>query len=73
MGGYVYRGSSNPALYGVYLYADYCTGRIFGLVAADARPGQPSVTRQRFNLGTSISSFGEDAAGDSTLWGIRPA
>jgi glucose/arabinose dehydrogenase len=64
MGGYVYRGTRSPSLYGIYLYADYCSGRIFGLVAADARPGQPSTTRQLFDLNTSISSFGEDEAGE---------
>ncbi len=64
MGGFVYRGTESPALYDIYLYADYCSGRIFGLVAADAKPGEPSTTRQLYSLNSSVSSFGEDEAGE---------
>jgi glucose/arabinose dehydrogenase len=55
-GGYVYRGQAIPQLVGMYLYADLCTGEIFGLRAG----------RQRVLLDTSmsISSFGEDEPGE---------
>jgi glucose/arabinose dehydrogenase len=71
MGGYVYRGARYPALDGLYLYADFCTGRIFGLVAADARAGQLSKTRQVGSLNSMVSAFGEDEAGEVYVLGYR--
>jgi glucose/arabinose dehydrogenase len=71
MGGYVYRGTRYPALDGMYLYADFCTGRIFGLVAADAKAGQLSKTRQVGSLNSPVSAFGEDAAGEIYVLGYR--
>jgi glucose/arabinose dehydrogenase len=71
MGGYVYRGARSPALDGMYLYADFCTGRIFGLVAADAQPGHLSTTRQVGSLNSLVSGFGEDAAGEVYVLGYR--
>jgi glucose/arabinose dehydrogenase len=71
MGGYVYRGARSPALDGIYLYADYCTGRIFGLVAADAKPDQPSTARQVGSLNSSVSAFGEDEAGEVYVLGYQ--
>jgi glucose/arabinose dehydrogenase len=71
MGGYVYRGARYPALDGIYLYADFCTGRIFGLVAAEAVPGQPSTTRQVGSLDSPISGFGEDASGEVYVLGYQ--
>lgn len=71
MGGYVYRGPRYPTLNGIYLYADYCAGRIFGLVAADAVSGQPSTTRQVGSLNSSISAFGEDASGEVYVLGYQ--
>ena len=60
-GGYVYRGSAIPALAGTYLYADYCSGEIFGVDAAATSP-----TTGTLLLDTSllISSFGRDSAGE---------
>jgi glucose/arabinose dehydrogenase len=61
-GGFVYRGPGIPALCGTYVYADYVTGRIWGL-----REGGGKVTRQRVlidNKRLHISSFGEDARGE---------
>ena len=37
-GGYVYRGTAYPDLRGVYLFGDFCSGRIWGIDAAGAKP-----------------------------------
>jgi hypothetical protein len=60
-GGYVYRGSAMLNLEGVYLFADYCSGRVWGLLrdASDAW-----VRLDPVETGLRISSFGEDAAGE---------
>lgn len=62
-GGYVYRGSEQPGLRGVYLYADYVTGRIWGL----ARVGGAWKTELLLDTGYNPSSFGEDEAGEIYL------
>jgi glucose/arabinose dehydrogenase len=64
-GGFVYRGTARPAAVGVYLYADYQSGRIWGLRAEDGKltEGPKQIARLRNSL---ISSFGEDADGE--LW-----
>ncbi len=61
-GGYVYRGSAVPALFGAYIFGDYCTGGVFAV------HGNPNLGwSSRLELGyqpIKISSFGEDAAGE---------
>lgn len=64
VGGYVYRGTSYPALAGIYLFADWCTGRIFGLVAAGNAAGKQAQYRQVFEKKQPLPSFGEDEAGE---------
>ena len=56
-GGYVYRGRAVPALQGHYLYADFCSGRVW------ARPIAGGASRQVATV-SSPSSFGEDASGE---------
>jgi glucose/arabinose dehydrogenase len=60
-GGHVYRGAAIPALAGAYIFADYCNGRIWAL-RRDAS-GRARVERL-LDSGLSISSFGEDPAGE---------
>ena len=59
-GGYVYRGEV-PSLAGAYVYGDFCSGRIWGL-----RVEGDSVTDHALLVesGLSITSFGEDVAGE---------
>jgi len=61
VGGYVYRGTRYPALVGVYLFADYCSGRIFAL---DPRTDAFRKPVEVGNAGSNVSSFGEDVAGE---------
>lgn len=63
-GGYVYRGAALPALDGVYLFADYCTGLMWSLT----RDAGGAWQRQNFGKADfQVSSFGEDAAGELYL------
>ncbi|GBL18948.1 HHIP-like protein 2 [Anaerolineaceae bacterium] len=60
-GGYVYRGSSLPALQGAYIYGDYCSGTIWSLRPAAGGAWRATVLLQSE---LNISSFGEDEAGE---------
>jgi glucose/arabinose dehydrogenase len=62
-GGYVYRGSLMPTLYGKYIYGDYVSGRIWALNYDGINPttnaiviDRPTVTSQQ----KTISAFGID-------------
>jgi len=58
-GGYVYRGSMAD-WNGIYLYADYCTGLMWGLINSDGTwQSQPL-----FDLDVTVTSFGQDSAGE---------
>jgi len=62
IGGYVYRGAAQPHLQGVYVFADACSGSLFGLDAAsDALT--PPVRLAGEGTGR-IVGFGEDASGE---------
>ncbi len=61
-GGYIYRGSKFPDLYGCYLFADYCSGRWW---YTRHNPDGTFSTNVLANLGGyEFSSFGEDRHGE---------
>ena len=60
-GGFRYRGDDEPSLRTVYLFADFCTGEIFGSVPrCDGAWQSQLVLDAPFN----ITTFGEDASGE---------
>ncbi|MEJ7761876.1 MAG: PQQ-dependent sugar dehydrogenase [Thermomicrobiales bacterium] len=75
-GGYVYRGAEMPELAGVYLFADFGTGLVWGTVP----DGDGWATTAPVETGLNISAFGEDLAGelyvtafDGTLYQVAGA
>lgn len=61
-GGFIYRGSKYADLYGVYLFADYCSGRVWG---TRRNADGTFTTNELANLGDyEFSSFGEDRNGE---------
>jgi len=61
VGGYVYRGRAVPELRGRYVFGDFCTATVSSVrvVAGHARGLRPEA-----QLGSLLSSFGEDARGE---------
>ncbi|MBK9334748.1 MAG: PQQ-dependent sugar dehydrogenase [Ignavibacteria bacterium] len=55
-GGYVYRGSKQPDLYGKYIYADYPSGKVFSI----AYNGVTATNTLLFDTTYLISSLGTD-------------
>ena len=60
-GGYVYRGRELPALRGGYVYADYCSGRIWALFDGGS---EGPVVRTLLDSDQRIVAFARDAAGE---------
>ncbi|HEX2253619.1 MAG TPA: PQQ-dependent sugar dehydrogenase [Thermoanaerobaculia bacterium] len=60
-GGFRYRGTAEPRLHGVYLYADFCTGEIFGTVPSC---GGPLDSRKLYDAPFNLTAFGEDETGE---------
>ena len=63
-GGYRYRGRTMPTLRGVYLYGDYCNGRMWMAWQNPSGGWESKVFKETLR---NISSFGEDEAGELYL------
>lgn len=63
-GGYVYRGSSLPEWQGIYIYGDYCSGRVWGLFQNQSGGWENELL---FETGARITTFGQDEAGEIYL------
>jgi len=64
IGGYVYRGSAHPELYGRYFFGDECSGHVWDVSAAGPLTQQPQLLlSSRLN----IDGWGEDANGELYL------
>ena len=68
LGGYVYRGADIPSLAGWYVYADYCTGLVWGIQAETAAAGGPVEELLLTDDAPQwILSLAEDSAGEIYL------
>ena len=78
-GGYVYRGTKFPALNGVYIYADFITGTVWGF-RYDHDTHKVTEDDVLLHQKKNISSFAEDSDGelyalilDGKIYSIQPA
>jgi glucose/arabinose dehydrogenase len=60
-GGFRYRGAAIPGLDGVYVYADFCSGEVWGAQQAADGTWTSSLL---LDSGYNLSSFGEDQSGE---------
>lgn len=56
IGGYRYRGRLEPEMAGMYVYADYCTGEVWGLAGG--------TNARVYDHPRNVTSFGESAGGE---------
>jgi hypothetical protein len=66
IGGYVYRGARSSLPAGAYIFGDFCTGEVFQLLPASSAGVQTLL----LDTNLSISSFGEDEAGELYVVGL---
>ena len=58
----MYRGTADAVLVGQYVFADYCSGRIWTMPSGGVTP------TLRADTGAHITSFGESESGE--LWAV---
>jgi hypothetical protein len=59
-GGFVYRGTAEPELVGHYVFADFCSGRIWTILNTGGNADQ----RLQADTSEQITSFGESDNGE---------
>jgi glucose/arabinose dehydrogenase len=65
-GGYVYRGTM-PEWQGVYFYADFCSGKVWGALRLVTATEETSNSTVLFETGVQITSFGVNESGEIYL------
>ncbi len=65
-GGFVYRGINYPTMQGVYLYGDFCSGKIWGAAFESSWSSSQLLTAPFM-----ISTFGEDESGELYIAGYN--
>jgi glucose/arabinose dehydrogenase len=69
-GGFVYRGSNNPQLYGRYLYADFCSRKIWSLKNVNGN-WVNELLYQESNNTVRFSTFGQNNNGELFIGDIN--
>ena len=64
VGGAVYRGTRYPSLQGVFIFADFCTGKVWRLKRPDANVQDGWQSSLLLNAAVPLSSIGEDEEGN---------
>ncbi len=67
-GGFTYRGGDYPGMQGIYFFADFCSGFIWGTQQTQTGWDTQELTQEAY----SISSFGEDEDGELYLLDRQP-
>lgn len=62
-GGYVYRGAM-PEWQGVYFFADYCSGRLWGALHFQSAAEESFISTLLYQTGVQILTFGVDESGE---------
>jgi glucose/arabinose dehydrogenase len=70
-GGYVYRGEEFPILTGIYVFGDYCSGRIWGLAPRDGTGADGWQAALLAQADLRLTAFGEDERGELYLVDAR--
>ena len=71
VGGAIYRGAKYTDLQGIFIFADFCTGRIWGLKRLDADAGGKWLSGLLLNASVPISGIGEDEQGNVYVTGYQ--